>query len=75
MNVPLPAELKFRENTADLGSASDWLCHVRNLLQPTEALPKSCSSMDFLHLFFRWRNQKMSAVFSGYTIYSSLYVA
>ena len=58
----------------DLGSASDWLCHVRNLLQPTEALPRSCSSMDFLHLFFRWRNQKMSAVFSGYTIYSSLYV-
>ena len=58
----------------DLGSASDWLCHVRILLQPTEALPRSCSSMDFLHLLFRWRHQKMSAVFSGYTIYSSLYV-
>ena len=25
----------------DLGSASDWLCHVGNLLQPTEALPRS----------------------------------
>ena len=69
--------LKFYGNDThypDLGSASDWLCHVRILLQPTEALPRSCSSMDFLHLLFRWRHQKMSAVFSGYTIYSSLYV-